>query len=327
MAETSERVRNTLVVRKPCYGLPTGCPQCLSAYIYLKLAQVPFAVDFHLNYPDSDKIPYFEAGDYVAYNNEKGGLIECLKKDVVDLDPGLSSLADWTPMKVMLTTWLADALAYELWVGGDSSSAYNIYYSGLPWPIGKFLFWKQAHLLKLQYGVTKDNAEVKEEEIYSRANSAYDALSTFLGGQNYFFENRPSSLDAIFLAHALVVLQTLPETSVLRTKLLEHADLVRYLQKCKTELIDADPFPSSDPPFHSDASSSASRAHSNWSSNPKTRKPKREKTKEEKTFRRRAKFFLVAQAVAVLLFLTHISGRYEAEAELDDDYEGSGYDE
>lgn len=53
MAESRERVRNTLVVRKPCYGLPTGCPQCLSAYIYLKLAQVPFAVDFHLNYPDS----------------------------------------------------------------------------------------------------------------------------------------------------------------------------------------------------------------------------------------------------------------------------------
>ncbi|XP_054821089.1 mitochondrial outer membrane import complex protein METAXIN isoform X2 [Prosopis cineraria] len=265
MAESSERERNTLVVRKPCYGLPTGCPQCLSAYIYLKLAQVPFDVDFHLNYPDSDKIPYFEAGDYVAYNNEKGGLIECLKKDVVDIDDGLSLVADWIPTKVMLTTWLADALAYELWVGGDSSSAYNIYYSGLPWPIGKLLFWKQTHLLKLQHGVTKDNAEVKEEEIYSRANSAYDALSTFLGEQNYFFENRPSSLDAIFLAHALIILQALPETSVLRTKLLEHANLVRYVQKCKTELIDANTFQSSGQPSHGDASSSASRGHSNWS--------------------------------------------------------------
>ncbi|XP_028773710.1 mitochondrial outer membrane import complex protein METAXIN isoform X2 [Neltuma alba] len=265
MAESSERVRNTLVVRKSCFGLPTGCPQCLSAYIYLKLAQVPFDVDFHLNYPDSDNIPYFEAGDYVAYNNETGGLIESLKKDVVDIDAGLSSVTDWIPMKVMLTTWLADALAFELWVGGDSSSAYNIYYSGLPWPIGKLLFWKQAYLLKLQYGVNKENAEVKEEEIYSRANSAYDALSTFLGEQNYFFENRPSSLDAIFLAHALITLQALPEASVLRTKLLEHDNLVRYLQKCKTELIDSDPFPTSDLPFHRDASSSASRGHSNWS--------------------------------------------------------------
>lgn len=131
-----------------------------------------------------DKIPYFEAGDYVAYNNEKGGLIECLKKDVVDIDPGLSSLADWTPMKVMLTTWLADALAYELWVGGDSSSAYNIYYSGLPWPIGKFLFWKQAHFLKLQYGVTKDNAEVKEEEV--SFSCVFDALFENTRGDGEF---------------------------------------------------------------------------------------------------------------------------------------------
>ena len=47
--------RNTLVVRKPCFGLPTGCPQCLSAYIFLKLSQVPFNLDYHPNYPDSGK--------------------------------------------------------------------------------------------------------------------------------------------------------------------------------------------------------------------------------------------------------------------------------
>lgn len=120
-----------------------------------------------------DTIPYFEADDYVAYNNEKGGIIESLKKDVVDIDAGLSSV-DWTPVKVMLTTWLADALAYELWVGGDSSAAYNIYYSGLPWPIGRLLFWKQAQLLKLRYGVTKDNVEVKEEEV--SFSYVFDAL-------------------------------------------------------------------------------------------------------------------------------------------------------
>lgn len=110
----------------------------------------------------------------MAYNNEKDGLIESLKKDVVDIDTGVFSVSDWIPTKVMLTTWLADALAYELLVGGDSSSAYNIYYSGLPWPIGKLLFLKQAQLLKLKHGVTKDNAELKEEEV--SFYNVYDAL-------------------------------------------------------------------------------------------------------------------------------------------------------
>lgn len=112
-----------------------------------------------------DKIPYFEAGDCVTYNNEKDGIIEGLKKEVGDLDVGVSSLPEWIPTKVMLTTWLADALEYELWVGCDTTSAYIIYYSDLPWPIGKVLFLKKAHWVKQKHEISKDNAEVKEEEV------------------------------------------------------------------------------------------------------------------------------------------------------------------
>ncbi|CAK8531845.1 unnamed protein product [Lathyrus sativus] len=283
--ETNENPpTNTLVVRKPCFGLPIGCPQCLSAYIYLKLSQLPFHLDYHLNYPDSDQIPYFEVGDYVTYNNDKEGIIGGLKRDVSDLDVGVSSLPEWLPTKVMLTTWLADALEYELWVGSDASSAYSIYYSDLPWPIGKVLFWKKAHWVKQKHEISKDNAEVKEEEIYGRANSAYDALSTLLGEENYLFENRASSLDAIFLAHALVVIQAFPESSILRSNFLKHANLVRYVQQRKEELIEAaGTSPSKDPYFG--ASSSTSGGPSTSSSKFKSRH-KKEKTKEEKKQRK-----------------------------------------
>jgi hypothetical protein len=49
----NERGEYTLVVRKPCFGLPTACPSCLSLYIYLKFAQLPFLLDFNSTYPDS----------------------------------------------------------------------------------------------------------------------------------------------------------------------------------------------------------------------------------------------------------------------------------
>ncbi|XP_015959982.1 mitochondrial outer membrane import complex protein METAXIN [Arachis duranensis] len=327
MEDSERRRRHTLVVRKPCFGLPTGCPQCLSAFIYLKLSKFPFTLDFHLNYPDSEQIPYFEAGDSVVYNDVKDGIIEGLKKEegVGDLDDGVSSLPEWIPTKVMLTTWLADALEYELWVGCDSSSAYSIYYFDLPWPIGKVLFWKKAHWVKQKHGITKDNGEVKEEEIYGRANSAYDALSMWLEDENYLFQNRSSSMDAIFLSHALVVLHALPESSTLRMKFSEHTNLVRYVQQHKRELIEAGTSPSYDPSFSSDAPSSASRAHSTSSSKAKSKqKSKREETKEEKTFRRRAKYFVVAQLVAVVLFLSIMSGYGGGDGEIDDD--GAGYD-
>lgn len=55
----SEREEFTLVVRKPCFGLPTACPTCLPLYFYLKFANLPFNLDFNLTYPDSGKFSIF----------------------------------------------------------------------------------------------------------------------------------------------------------------------------------------------------------------------------------------------------------------------------
>ncbi|CAK9136726.1 unnamed protein product, partial [Ilex paraguariensis] len=55
------------------------------------------------------------------------------------------------------------------------------------------------------------------------------------------------------------------ETSVLRRKLLEHANLVRYAENLKIDFIEAGASLSSNQPFQSDSSSSASRrGPSNW---------------------------------------------------------------
>lgn len=115
-----------------------------------------------------DKIPYFEIGDdYVLYDNENEGIIQCLRKNagVVDLDSEVSSLPEWITIKAVITTWLHDALVYELWVGSKGSSAYSIYYSDLPWPIGKVLSSKKTRLVKLKHGITDDNAVAKKEEV------------------------------------------------------------------------------------------------------------------------------------------------------------------
>lgn len=114
----------------------------------------------------SAQIPYVEHGDYVAYNNEKGGVIEGLKgSGIVDLDVEFESVPEWISMKAMINSWLADAIIYEMWVGIDGSSAEKIYCSDLPWPIGKILYLKQIHTVKHQLGITKDNIEQKEEEV------------------------------------------------------------------------------------------------------------------------------------------------------------------
>ncbi|KAL9685469.1 hypothetical protein QQ045_022919 [Rhodiola kirilowii] len=310
----------TLVARKSSFGLPTACPKCLPAYIYLRLAKVPLDLDFNLLDPDSEKIPYVESEDYVAYNNEKGGVIEGLKDDgVVDLDSRVEFDPDWLSTNAMITSWLSDAVMYELWVASDESPVHKIYYSDLAWPIGKIMFLKQVRVVKQLLGINSDNADRREAEIYRRATRAYKALSTKLGNETFFFDNRPTSVDANFLAHALFTLQALPETSTLRSKLLEYSNIVSYAEKLRKEFVDPDPNCSSAPqPLSGSSSSDPKGSRSSWRSKPKS-KPKKEKTEEEKTFRRRAKYFLGAQVVAVLVFLTLMAGGDDVEVELDED--------
>ncbi|CAA0842204.1 Mitochondrial outer membrane import complex protein METAXIN [Striga hermonthica] len=314
-----EGERLTLVVRKPYFGLPTACPRCLPVYIYLKFSKIPFDLEYNGIRPDSDQIPFVESGDYVAYDNEKGGVIQKLKEDgIIDLDSGVSGVPEWVSVRAMVESWLADAAMYELWLGSEDKSAQKIYYSDLPWPIGKFLYHKQVRVVKQYLGITSENAERRQEEIYDKAVQAYGALSSLLGEQSFFFESRPTSLDAAFLGHALFTLHALPETSVLRSKLLGHANLVSYAENLNTEYLNATSASSSVP--KTDPPSSSRRSSSYWRSKPKS-KPKREKTEDEKKFRRRAKYFLATQLVAVLVFVSLLGGSNDADVELGDDDE------
>nr|ACC68165.1 unknown [Arabidopsis halleri subsp. halleri] len=303
----------TLVARKPSFDLPTACPNCLPAYIYLKLAQLPFELAFNSTFPDSDELPYFESGTYVAYNNEDGGVVEKLKKDgIVNLDSQLQSLPDYLSLKALIVSWLEEALTYEIWVGTEGISTTKIYYSDLPWVISKVLFYKQTYMAKNRLGITKENTEQREKQIYKRASEAYEALSTRLGEQKFLFEDRPSSLDAFLLSHILFIIQALPVTSMLRCKLLEHSNLVRYAEKLKSEFLEASSS-SPSPPLHSFPSSFPRK-----SSKPKS-KPKVEKTEEEKKFKKRARFFLAAQFLAVVIYVSVMGGGSSEELEYEDE--------
>ncbi|MED6126456.1 hypothetical protein PIB30_078654 [Stylosanthes scabra] len=121
----------------------------------------------------------------------------------------------------------------------------------------------------------------------------------------------PSSASCVtFLCHQ--------ESSVLQSNLLEHANLVRYVQQCKTEFIDASPTPTYSWQSHTAGSSSTS-SRSTSSSKTKTKsKPKRDKTEEEKTFKIRSKYFVAAQLVAVVVFITIMTSFDDAEVDLDE---------
>lgn len=54
---------------------------------------------------------------------------------------------------------------YELWIAVGGTVAHEIYFSDLPWPIGKILHWKKIYDVKKLLGVTKQNCEEREAEV------------------------------------------------------------------------------------------------------------------------------------------------------------------
>jgi len=225
-----------LVVRKSAHGLPTACPVCLPAYIYLRLANISFNTHYNLVNPDSDALPSIEFGDVAGFHNETGGIFGFLsKEDIVDLDSDIPShsLPDWLALKALICSCLNDAALYELWVSHNHKVANEIYFADLPWPIGKILYWKQRRNVMQRLGVNPSNGQEREAELYRNAAAAYEALSTKLGDQTFLFENKPTSLDAIFLGHILFVLHTFNDSSTLRQELLKHDNLIKYSENLK----------------------------------------------------------------------------------------------
>lgn len=307
-----------LVVRKPAYGLPTACPVCLPAYIYLKLANISFNTHYSLINPDSDALPSIEFGDVAGFHNETGGILGFLsKEEIVDLDAGIPihSLPDWLALKALICSYLNDATLYELWVNHNHKVANEIYFSDLPWPIGKILYWKQKRTVMLWLGVNSSNGQEREVELYRNAAAAYEALSTKLEDQAFLFENKPTSLDAIFLGHILFVLHTFNDSSTLRQELMKHDNLVKYAENLKTKFLEA----SGSSPLLRSASGFTSGSRTGAKYRGPKEKDKKPKTEEEKTFRRRAKYFIITQFIAVLVFLTLMGSINEDEVEMEDE--------
>jgi metaxin len=52
-AEWEAEARKVLVARKPGFGLPTACPNCLPVLLYLRMANVPFDIHVDTSFPDA----------------------------------------------------------------------------------------------------------------------------------------------------------------------------------------------------------------------------------------------------------------------------------
>ncbi|BBM99213.1 metaxin [Marchantia polymorpha subsp. ruderalis] len=311
-----------LLLRGGAWGLPTACPACLPVYMYLKLARVAFTPQYATFQPDSDNLPVLEYGDVVGYGSDTGGIIGVLKRErICDLDEGLpdSAKADVNAYTSIVNSWLADALLYELWLKENGATVAEVYLSSLPWPINKAIDWKQRRSVQVHLGINTENASERAAELYRKAAAAYEALSVRLQDQTYFIAGKPTSLDAVVLGHILFIQHAPLELSILKEELNKHRALIVYAENLKKKILgDLPPtiFPKAySPPPTTGPSSSSSRG----TTGPTTTKPApKKRTEKDKLFRKRAKYFVIAQVAAVLLYVVFAGIEVEDDGMEDD---------
>lgn len=244
---SSSASTDLVLVRRPAaFGLPTACPACLPAFLYLRLAAVSFQELVTPVEPDSEDLPSVEYGDNVGFASENGGVVEFLRREhIVDLDAELSDSekAELETCKAMMESWVADASAYEVWLRDNDRQCKAVYFGELPWGLVQVLDWKQRLAVMQRLGVTPENSAARSEELYRKASQAYSALSVLLGEQKFFFNNRPSSLDALVLGHLLFHMKVPFEVSTLKGEILKHQNLVNYAEHWSEQLLGEDGAP------------------------------------------------------------------------------------
>jgi metaxin len=317
-----------LLVREGGFGLPTACPACLPWFVYLKLSSVSFQTQYSGVEPDSEDLPAVEYGEAVGFASESGGILEFLKREkIADLDAALTEgeRAELESCKAMVESWIVDASLYEIWMRDNDKAVRKVYFAALPMGLSYALDWKQRHSVMQRLGVTTENAKSRGDELLRKAGMAYQALSVRLQDQKLFFGDRPTSLDALVLGHLLFHLNVSLEVSNLREEISKYPNLVTYAQSLKSQLLGGDdgvpmgsafgnpkaPPPPSPPP-------TSTTHHSSPDTSGKEKPANKSRNDKEKLFKKRAKYFVIAQFVAILMYVVVAGIDFEDDAQDDD---------
>lgn len=181
-------------------NFPNYSPFCSKLEAYLKMNGLPYETVIVKNpaIAPKGKLPFIQDGEVkladttfiIQYLKEKHG-------DKLDswLTPEQNAIA--IAYQRMLEENLAPLIAWFRWVDQEGWSRFqNIVFAGLPFPISKIVPpIMHRNIKKRLYG--HGIGRHSKQEILKILNSDLNSLSTFLGSNNYFFGEAPSTLDAI----------------------------------------------------------------------------------------------------------------------------------
>jgi len=174
-------------------------PFCVKVEAYLKLAGIPYETlsgAQYLRTAPKGKLPYIE--DNGAIVPDSGFILPYLKETYgKDIDSHLGS-ADKAVAHAfieMIDEHLYWVLVHARWaLDHNAKTLHRLFFAGIPFPLDKLIARKARNDIKqalYKQGIGRHSGE----EITEKGNRDLKALSDFLGDKDYFFGDKPTTLD------------------------------------------------------------------------------------------------------------------------------------
>ncbi len=185
-------------------GVKDTSPCVLKVKTYLQMAGVEYEDKNGLeSFKKAPRglLPFIEDGDEII--TDSYFIIEYLKKHYGDLDAHLSSeqKAHSTFIQQSLDSFLYEALLTTRWQGDNWPRIKEAFFSSLPLPSILRRAIAQKTQKKIVCRLNHHMNKYSKEELMYLVDNLFASLSTLLGENNYLFNNKPSSLDAVCFAY------------------------------------------------------------------------------------------------------------------------------
>lgn len=207
---------------------------CLATQAFLKMCGLNFSVEMKRNAESmspSGKVPFIKCGAFVI--SEFDPIVAFVNTKGIHLSEHLDNAqrADMRAYISLINNVLANTELYISWIDGVTLEEVSKprYGSVFPWPLNHVLTFKKQLEVRRKLGALGWTKKTLDE-VYTEVDNCCHALSERLDKQTFFFNNKPTELDAMVFGHLYTIITTPLPDNRLATVVRSYRNLVDLCQ-------------------------------------------------------------------------------------------------